>query len=378
MTILKTVEHAFRHAVVYPLLRCIFHNKPLERRISIHEVNKLLVLRYDRIGDMLVTTPVFRALKQANPRMHLAVFASPANAEIIRINPHVDQVYVLSANWITLLGTIRRARRERYDVVLNFIFNRTTSGALLANLIAPRGIKVGQGEPKYAFYFNRLLTLPRVSTHMVDILFGYLREVFGMTLEGVRRQPELFVDDGSRKKVAGFLAQRGLKVNDDPAQSGYVVMNLSAVDEERGMSDAQAIRLAWYLASERSLNLVLMCAPWEAERKAAVGRQVGSPRCHVFPEHGTSSLMEVAALIEGAHCVFTPDTSIVHFCAALGTPVMAMYDGERNVEWLPLGSGSASILRAGEGKHVATIDAERIVSTANEFLQSLQAKAQVP
>jgi ADP-heptose:LPS heptosyltransferase len=143
---IEKLEYWWRHYIVYPILRLIFHNPRKDSPIDIQTIDSLLFLRYDRIGDMIVTTPILRSLKQLKPTLKIGVFASETNAEIIRYNPYVDAIYVLHSNWIRLIAEILKARKNKYAVVLNFIFNRTTSGGILANIISPSGIKIGQGD----------------------------------------------------------------------------------------------------------------------------------------------------------------------------------------------------------------------------------------
>ena len=64
-------------------------------KFSPAQINSILVLRYDRIGDMVVTTPLFRALKKGFPDAEFCVLASQTNAAVIRNNPYIDQIYVL-------------------------------------------------------------------------------------------------------------------------------------------------------------------------------------------------------------------------------------------------------------------------------------------
>ena len=76
----EKLEYWWRHQIVYPLLRLIFHNPRKDSPIDIRTVKSLLFLRYDRIGDMIVTTPIFRSLKQLNPALKIGVVASETNA----------------------------------------------------------------------------------------------------------------------------------------------------------------------------------------------------------------------------------------------------------------------------------------------------------
>ena len=55
-------------------------------------------MRYDRIGDMLITTPVFRAFKLAYPHANVIVLASMANKDILINNPYIDRVIINHKN----------------------------------------------------------------------------------------------------------------------------------------------------------------------------------------------------------------------------------------------------------------------------------------
>ena len=86
---IEKLEYWWRHQIVYPFLRSLLHNPEHDAPIDIHTVNSILILRYDRIGDMIVTTPIFRRLKELHPQLKIGVFASETNAEIILNNPFV-------------------------------------------------------------------------------------------------------------------------------------------------------------------------------------------------------------------------------------------------------------------------------------------------
>ena len=104
----KSVESIWRHRLVYPVLRFIIRNGQIDEPIDILSVKKLLILRYDRIGDMIITTPIFRNLKQMNPKLKIGVFANKINAEIIRNNPYVDVIYIKHTNWLLLIREIMK------------------------------------------------------------------------------------------------------------------------------------------------------------------------------------------------------------------------------------------------------------------------------
>ena len=368
--IIGLAELAFRHGIVYPLFRLIFRNPISDRPLELQKVRKLLILRYDRIGDMIVTSPMFRNLKKSHPALHLGVVTSELNAELIRNDPNVDAIYVLHANWWRLWKEVLRARREGYEVVLNFIFNRTTTGGLLANIIAPNGLKVGQGAEKYRFYFNRLLTLERSSVQMVETLASIIRLVFGVRWRDDDLTFELFVDDVAAGAVDRFLHRHALGRR-SPVSTGttpYLVLNSSASDPVRRLSIGQARALTSHLGRRRDVRTVLIWAPNDDEMREMAADAARSARCFVFPEEGKASLLEIASLIGGAVCVITPDTSIIHFASAMKTPVFGVFTPLLGVhEWLPY-RVPYELLEAGQGQAVATIPVETLLARTEAFV----------
>ena len=334
----EKLEYWWRHQIVYPLLRLIFHNPRKDSPIDIRTVKSLLFLRYDRIGDMIVTTPIFRSLKQLNPALKIGVVASETNAEIICNNPYVDSVYVLHSHWLKLISEIRKARKDNYEVVINLIFNRTTSGGILANIISPTGIKIGQGDEKYGSYFNRLLKISRDKNHMIETLVFVIQEVFHIALIPEQLNYEIIVDEKTKNTVAAFLGKHNLASRHQavPGKSFYIVFNLSANDSVRKISSAQAYAIGEHLGSQSLFRTVLLHAPNDPSMLLVKQDLVNNAKCISFPDQGSASLLEIASLVEGALAVISPDTSIIHFASAAKTPVIGFYTQMQDVhEWLP-------------------------------------------
>jgi ADP-heptose:LPS heptosyltransferase len=372
--VLGALEWLFRHFVAYPVLRLLFRNEYSDRPIDLQQIRRVLILRFDRIGDMIVTTPIFRILKQRHPSLQVGVLTSPENAEIVQQNPNVDAIYVLHRNWWKLWREIRKARRGEYDLVLNFIFNRTTSAGILANLIAPQGIKIGQGDAKYRFYFNRLLNLDRSHKHMVEVLVGYVETVFGITIPSDELWFEIVVDRSTKLAVDEFLERCRVKRRTDSSlpDQRYIVLNISATDAVRQLSHRQTLELARHLVRSSGYSVLLIAAPSMRHRMDDIVREVGSERCCAFPDHGSASLLHVASLLEGAVAIVTPDTSVIHFASAMKTPVLGIFTPlQRTHEWVPYKVQHATLF-APAGKPVSALPPEQLFAAVDEFLRSLQ------
>lgn len=363
--LVRKLELFLRFALVYPLLRALFHNPVLNGPVSLEKVRKILILRYDRIGDIIVTTPVIEALRNAAPHIVIGVFASAANSGLIRHNAHVNHIYVVSNNWIALVREILRARKERYDVVLNFIFNRTTSGGILANLIAPRGIKIGQGADHYGFYFNRLLKLDRGQRHMVDVLFEYVETVFGRRLRRADVRMRIILVPGDTLRAREFLNRNGLKARDQ-GTPGFAVVNISATDDVRKISHAQALGIVDAIRN-CGLPVVLISSPTDNAWRVSVAKHFGTSDVLAFPPEGTADLREVAALVGSAALVVTPDTAIVHVASAMQTPIIGLFTPlQVSAEWLPFGVPN-KVVMAEQNQPVREITVERVAEEIRKF-----------
>lgn len=365
--LVRKLELLFRHIFVYPILRLFFRNPQENEPLDLMEVKKILILRYDKIGDIIVTTPVLRVLKQTNPKLHVGVFASPSNASIIRNDKHVDSIYVLHSNWIALAKEILRARRENYDVVLNFIFNRTTSGGILANLVAPHGHKVGQGAQKYRFYFNRFLELPREKHHMVEVLMHYLDQVFRQSFRDLETRFYINVDETSRSKVCDYLERNSLKRRNESGKEKkkYIVVNVSASYEVKRISVSQARSIIDQVPKNSIAILIGSPDDWHIVNE--ILKTADPTRCISYPEKGSATLLEIAHIIEGAMFVITPDTSIIHFASAVQSPVIGLYTSLMfSNEWLPYAVAN-KILHAPDGQPVSSISQEQIREAITEF-----------
>ncbi len=370
--LVEIVERSFRLAAVYPLLRFLLRNENSQKPLDIRIVKRVLIFRFDRIGDMIVTTPVFRALKRRNPSLHIDVIASSVNQELVRYNPYVDEVSVLRKDWRGLTSQILQLRRRRYDVLLNFIFNRTTVPGILANLIAPKGFKVGQGPDRYAFYFNRLLKLPRFEKHMAETLVRFIEQVFGISVSDEERGLELQVSQDARARVDAFLSthslcRRGI-MNEELAP--YILLNLSVKDAERRFSHEQISALARYLSENRGFRIVVLIAPGDDEMDRAVTMLPELRGIPVYTGTGDQPLTELASLVEGALIVVTMDTSLVHFASAMQTPVLAFYTELVLLkEWSPYRVPHGILLTPAR-KSISGIPIEILIRKTEEFIDA--------
>ena len=366
--LLFKLEYFWRHKILYPVLKIVIGRPWDDTAIDLKNVRKILFLRHDRIGDMIVTTPIFRILRHNYTELKISVLAAQTNQEIIRYNTSVDSIYVLPANPFKKILMLMKIRSEKYDVVVNFIFNRTTSIALLLRFIAKKSITVGQGDKKYRFYFDRYCTLQRSSDFMVKLLAEMMNRIFSLTMREPDLDYEIVVNPQSRKDVDLFLSKKDLQPKTSVQPSNYIVFNLSAVDTERKISIDQARALVSSLLDSQIYKIVLVTAPDDEVMQKQARLFSANPRCILFLEKGYGSLLQLAVLIENASAVLTPDTAVIHFASAMKTPVLGFFTPLQGMqEWLPFHVRYASVI-AGQKRPVSEISIQSLLEELNRFL----------
>ena len=205
---------------------------------------------------------------------------------------------------------------------------------------------------------------------MVESLAAYLKEVFGIELRQEELRFEIFPDEESTKAVDEFLGRNQIRRRQSGEGSGelYSVLNLSAKDAARRISVPQAKTIAAHLGVRRSPRTILVVGPDDAEMRAAVGGGGEFERCIRFPAKGEATLLQLASLVEGAVCVFTPDTSIVHFASAFGNPVFGFFTTMQGMqEWLPY-RVPHDLLVAPAGQPASTIPLADMTEGIDRFL----------
>ena len=143
-------------------------------------LKRILVVRPDRIGDVLLSTPALSALRRALPDAFIAVLVAPHAYEIVELNPYVDRVLVLDKKGkhrgvLGMMRLVRELKRERFDTVLILHGTRRVHLALFWARIPTR---IGYNR-KWGLLLTRRLkdVKPHGEKHEVEYSLDLLRQV---------------------------------------------------------------------------------------------------------------------------------------------------------------------------------------------------------
>lgn len=285
---------------------------------------RVLFIRYERIGDMIMATSIIRAIAESLPGRKLDVLATPATAPVLENNPHVGRVLTLDRkSWGSYLGLMRQLRRSRYQVMVDGRLNNPpvfTSTPLLM-LVGSARFRVGSSGGQNATIYNVCVPEYDRNIHYIEGSKS-LAVPFGVDPSKVDWQPEIFLSDAERD--AAEQVWRGIKPRNAKIESPKrLLVNLSASEPKRRWPDGKfiaALRAA--LGDVPEIRVVVIGLPSEWRSVQQVASSVGGVAVQ------TPELRDAFALVGTSDLVFTPDTSISHAASAFRKPSVVMLKRE--------------------------------------------------
>ncbi len=327
-----------------PLTSATFHPK------------RILVIRLDLIGDLVLSLTVVRALKRTYPGADIDLLATPASANVALHDPNLSEIItydpniwrrpkalVQLKNWHEASKLVHRLRSRHYELAISVYANWA---AVLALLSGARR-RVGYGPEGYPGFMTDPVPggipgrwmhyAPLDNKHEVDYCLE-LAKAAGATLTPEDRIPHLYVDEQSRQEVEQMLHDAGVHPGEP--------MIVCHVSSNNGQSKRWPIpywaRLIDRLVREEHAQVVLTGAPGDLPIIEDVMQRAWERAINFA---GKTSLTQLAALLQRADLVISGDSGPMHMAVAVDAPLIAIHGPTNPSLGGPVSPG-ATILRS--------------------------------
>jgi ADP-heptose:LPS heptosyltransferase len=356
----KKIEIAFRRILIRILGLLVHSRRPAPGLIDFRQ-RKFLFVRQDRIGDVLVSTPLFASLKNKYKDAIVDVLLSTNNHFVLANDPNVRKRWIYDKHILSSVRMIREIRKERYDFVIDLMDNPSATSTTICLLSGARWTVGLQKENEYAYDIVVPL-LSRKETHIVDRI-ARLLVPFGIDPSTEDLRIRYNVTDQAQEFSKGVFEENKIT----PVKT--IGINISAGHEVRfwGVDNFRAL-ITLLQRKYRNEAILLLSKP--AHRPLAEEIARGFDNVIVAPV--THSFDEFAGLIENLGLLITPDTSAVHLAAAFSVPSAVLYvQSNKDLRiWDPYKSRSELL--------VADVDNLRVISPERVFqaVQRLKSKRQ--
>lgn len=335
---LRRIKQTFWYRAV---LRRVFRNKPLALPLDISRVKKVLILRLDMsIGHSIIGSVLQKCLKDFNPALAVHLLTATEAEPIVRNDTNLDKIFLYHRKRLPSPSLIAALRRERYDAVFCVSFNSVTVDGVMANLAAPRAVKVVRTHDEawrndlYRVFFNKQLDTGGKRVPLWRQLASMVEQTFGVSYPESRITQTLFLEPASEARLLDFLRASQL----EPAR--YAVINLSVNPRSYSLAYRQwgtgnvKNFITLFRAAHPATPVVFSCLPTDRAEAETLIAALGSDKLKRLPPD--FGLPETMALVKYAECVITPDTAIAHIAACYRLPSVVLCATEAfSDEWIP-------------------------------------------
>lgn len=310
---------------------------------------KILVIRRDNIGDLVCTTPIFRALRERYPEACIAALVNSYTWPVLENNPDIDRVFAYTkakhrAHGISIfriywerLQLILHLRRMRFDYVILAAPGFLPRVLRLARLIRPQHI-IGFTSPAKSsaqhidMSVGRRLSPP---VHEIEDIFQLLGPlgIYGHppSARVIARREEIAV-------ISGMVRDRGLS-----SSALLVAVHISARKPSQRWPAQHFVDILSRLHKKNNACFILLWSPGDeknplhpgddAKAKEIIDALEGAPVL-ARPTHQLAQLIAALSLCDSVVC---SDGGAMHLAAALDKKILCFFGDSDAVRWRPWG-----------------------------------------
>lgn len=303
---------------------------------------RVLIVKFWALGDILMATPLIRAIKAEYPDAYIAWLADDRYSDILDGNPLLDEVIPFdSGTWrrhfrygnvpayLRMSLGMRRALQDRkFDVVINLTAEKWW--AMWFN-VAP--VRIGLFPRANPGKEGRLYTtaIPRTREPWLHNTEHYLLPADALGIPGPHEKRMLVaVRDADRESARAFLKASPVYRPHLP----LLLLHPGTSQETKCWPTGHFAALADRLVDR--FNVVVTGSPGERTLAGQIREAAKAPDRILIAAGELPDMRQTAALVEMAAAVVTGDTSVLHMASALDTPLVGVYGSTRPRDNAPL------------------------------------------
>ena len=262
---------------------------------------KFLIIRFSSIGDIVLTTPVVRCLKQQVPLAEIHYLIKPKFKMVMESNPYIDKIHLLQDDWKKMIGELKE---QKFDCIIDLHHN-------LRTLRVKKDLKVP------SFSFSKL--------NFEKFIFVKLKwNVMPKHLHIVDRYMETVKPFGVKNDGAGmdYFIPKEHEISQKDIPASHHLVYIAIVIGATYFTKKLPVYKLQELCQAIDHPIILLGAKEEFND----GEQIASvDPIKIYNACGKFSLHESADIIRKSKLVIAHDTGLMHIAAALKKPVIAVW-----------------------------------------------------
>lgn len=293
----------------------------------------VLVVRPDNLGDVLMSSPAMRALKESNPSMKMTLLTSQAGAQAATLLPFIDDVLVFNLPW----ARHTRASEKNIQIITQEIKNREVDGAIIFTVCSqnpqPSALLCYQAGICDIAAYSRETPYDLINYWLPDHepLYGIKHQVIRdldlikyLGISTKNQRIEVSIPEKAKTRIKKWLRVKFTNLKP------FMIIH-PGVSEERRQYPPELMAQAGKILSEQNDLYVLVTGTQNENTFKKTVQEIIGQRAVITPDF---MIEELAALISLSKLLIANNTGPVHIAAGTQTPVVVLY-AQTNPQHLP-------------------------------------------
>lgn len=308
------------------------------------DFHNILIVRTDRIGDVVLTTPSIRVLRQTYPAAKISILVAPLAKELVAGNPDLDEIIVddrrgVHRGVIGFWRLVWSLRRKKYDLAILYHTKKRTNCLCWAAGI-PR--RVGYKNEKFGFLLTEQILDERHlgRQHEAQYCLDVLRHLGISGNHILDKSPRDLAEDvyvpvsaDAWRWLEEFFREQHISGRDR-----LIAIHPGASDPAKRWPERQFAELIEQLAGRHPARILLIGAK---EITGIARRIISLTQVPVLDLTGKTTVGQLAGLLKRCNLLISNDSGPVHIAAGAGTPCVSIFTrnqpGINPQRWQPLG-----------------------------------------
>jgi predicted lipopolysaccharide heptosyltransferase III len=305
------------------------------KNFSLDGIGRILLIQLGDIGDVVLTTPTIKALKENHPSGEIFVLLRSHAGELLEGCPWVDGVICVNKekrkfteNIAYQKNFLLGLRRKRFELAIDL---RAGTRGAIASFLSGARLRVGRYRGDKRLWRNRLFThliRPENELRQYSALHS-LNILAPFELRIKNTSPELIVTEEKERSAANILRKE--KVLPDKL---LIALHPFSRWRYKEWPIRNYIRLINHMGIRYKVSILITGSIDERDRVSDIAK---SSKIDVHNLAGKTSLGELAAILKKCRLLIGIDSAPIHIAAAVGTPTITIFGPSSPINWAPQG-----------------------------------------
>jgi lipopolysaccharide heptosyltransferase II len=293
--------------------------------LSLRNIQSILFIRIDRVGDMVLSTPAFRAIKAALPQVHLTVMASPINAPILKNNSDVDDIIIYDrfASLYEKIRFIIQIRSHQFSLAIDPHTDYELKTACLTSMSGATH-RIGYAACGREIFFN--CSSPRIekNMHFVDVTLDLLKYI---GIPAKNKKPTLNISKDEHTWANKWIHENGFQ------NKKIIAVHPGAYYETQRWLPEYYAELIRLILRQTKTDVVLFGGSSDSKFIADIQTRNKNDICTYIQD----DLRKFFAILSQCDVLICNNSGPLHSAVALNIPTISFMGPTVKELWMPLG-----------------------------------------